>query len=609
MNLNLPTDPLLGRQLSNFRLERILGRGGMAQVYYGMDVKLRRPVAVKVIDARHRSKPKYAERFLKEARAVARLRHENIIQIYYADDENGLYYYVMEYVDGQDLGSLLSERSAHRDLLPYPEVLRIGRALASALDFAHSRGIIHRDVKPSNVMLSSDGRVILGDFGLALDLSEGSSGEAFGSPHYISPEQARRSSDAVPQSDLYSLGVILYEMLTGVVPFDDESFASVALKHLQEPPPPARQQNPALNAQTEEVLFRALAKSPAERYPSGAALMDALSQALPAAPTPASLPLPPPPAAILSGKTRAAAQRPASLPTPPRRKNGWLWLPLSLTLLVAAWFFGKNLLPGGFNPLAALPFLAPSPTLTEIVPAAAASPLPGKTPTLALSPSASPSPSVSPSPRPSQTSSATASLTPSATFTASPPPSATFTASPPSSATLENTATQSPTLTEALTSAETPTLTDFPLTPSDFPTFTTTPQFVNYKRLWLYYDSFGLYLYNASDSNRSLSAFGFQRLLSAGGEANAFSGNEWASRYAILHPNRCVGVQVQGNPNPYLNPPVCRNMYLVLRNLPPGDERIFWTPQEGSTQFSLSWLGQEMGKCDISAGFCEIFIP
>lgn len=598
MNLNLPTDPLLGRQLSTFRLERILGRGGMAQVYYGLDVKLRRPVAIKVIDARHRSKPKYAERFIKEARAVARLRHENIIQIYYADDENGLYYYVMEYVDGQDLASLLAERAARRDLLPYPEVLRIGHALASALDFAHSQGIIHRDVKPSNILLSKDGRVILGDFGLALDLREGSSGEAFGSPHYISPEQARRSSDAVPQSDLYSLGVILYEMLTGVVPFDDESFASVALKHLQEPPPPARQQNPALNAETEAVLARALAKSPAERYPSGAALLAALEQALPPLPSAALLPLPPPPALLLSGKTRAAAQRPPAQPPPPHRKNAWPWLFSGLAFLLALFFLGKNLLPGGFAPLTFLPFLAPSPTLTEIVPPAAAYSTPGQTPTLAESPT---SPLPPASPRPSATIPPTA--TASATFSPSPAPSPTptFTAS----ATL--TPQDSPSPTSSASSTLAPTSPD--LTQTLLPTFTTTPQFVNYKRLWLYYDTFGLYLYNASDANRSLSAFGLQRLLEGGESANFFSGNEWANLYGILHPNRCVRVQVQGNPNAYLNPPVCRNLYLATRNLPPGDERIFWTPQEGSTKFSLAWLGQEMGQCDISAGFCEVFIP
>jgi len=214
-------DPLIGRQLANFQVERALGRGGMAQVYYGHDVKLQRPVAIKVIDARYRGNPTYAQRFVREAQAIAKWRHEHIIQIHYADDQDGLYYFVMEYIDGQDLGQLIAQYAGPGELVPQPEVLRIGRAIASALDYAHQRGVIHRDVKPSNVLIAQDSRVVLADFGLAMDAEQGSMGEVFGSAHYVAPEQARHSADAVPQSDLYSLGIILYEMLTGKVPFND----------------------------------------------------------------------------------------------------------------------------------------------------------------------------------------------------------------------------------------------------------------------------------------------------------------------------------------------------------------------------------------------------
>lgn len=279
-------DPLLGHQLANFRLERTIGRGGMAQVYYGYDVKLKRPVAVKVIDARHRDKPAYARRFVREAQAIAGWRHEHIIQIYYADDKDGLYYFAMEYIDGQDLGQLLAQ-GAKGKLLPQAEVLRIGQAVAGALDYAHERGVIHRDVKPSNVLLAKDGRVVLADFGLALDVEQGSAGEVFGSANYLAPEQARHSAKAVPQSDLYSLGVILYEMLTGRIPFNDPSPTTVAVQHLTLAPPPPRQINPRLNKATEVVLLKALSKSPAERYQTGRQLMDALTKALatqPAAP-------------------------------------------------------------------------------------------------------------------------------------------------------------------------------------------------------------------------------------------------------------------------------------------------------------------------------------
>lgn len=273
-------DPLVGRQLANFRVERIIGRGGMAQVYYGVDVKLKRPVAIKVIDIRYRSNPSYAQRFVREAQTVATWRHENIIQIYYADDDGQLYYFVMEYIDGIDLGKLMSQHSNRGELIPCEEVLRIGRAVADALDYAHQRGVIHRDVKPANVLIANDGRVVLTDFGLVLDIEQGSRGEVFGSSHYIAPEQARRSTDAVPQSDLYALGVILYEMLTGKVPFDDPSPTTVALQHLTLEPPPPREINPNLGAQIEAVLLKALSKSPHKRYQTARALMDTLEKAI-----------------------------------------------------------------------------------------------------------------------------------------------------------------------------------------------------------------------------------------------------------------------------------------------------------------------------------------
>jgi serine/threonine protein kinase len=277
-------DPLVGKQLANYRLDREIGRGGMAVVYAGWDLKLDRPVAIKVINAHYQDAPGYAQRFVQEARAVARWRHENIIHIYYADDQAGLYYFVMEYIEGVDLRHRLAEYAAAHQLIPPQEVIRLGRAIASALDFAHSKGVVHRDVKPANVMLGQDGRIVLMDFGLALHVAQGSFGEILGSPAYISPEQARSSAQAVPQSDLYSLGVILYEMLSGALPFDDPSPATLAVQHMTQPVPSPRQRNPLLNEQTESVLFRALAKEPTDRFPTGKALMDALAAALQASP-------------------------------------------------------------------------------------------------------------------------------------------------------------------------------------------------------------------------------------------------------------------------------------------------------------------------------------
>jgi serine/threonine protein kinase len=276
----MASNPLIGYQLANFRVEHLLGRGGMAEVYYGTDVMLDRPVAIKVIDARYRGDVDYVQRLIREASSIATWRHENIVQIYYADNEHDLYYYVMEYIKGLDLTALMKQYAADGELMPHDDVLRIGKAVASALDYAHERGIIHRDVKPSNVMVAVDDRVVLADFGLAMNVQDGSLGEVFGTPHYISPEQGINSAAAVPQSDLYSLGVMLYEMLTGAVPFDEKSPAAVVMKHLSEEPPPPRDANPALNERTEAVLLKALHKEPSKRYPSGYKLMNALKRAI-----------------------------------------------------------------------------------------------------------------------------------------------------------------------------------------------------------------------------------------------------------------------------------------------------------------------------------------
>ena len=281
-------DLIVGMTLGIYRIERLIGCGGMARVYLGYDTRLERHVAVKLLhiegQANATAYAQYAQRFIKEAKAVASLRHENIVQIYYAGDQNGLYYFVMEYIEGRGLNTLIRDYADDGELVPHADILSVGRTIAGALDYAHSKGVIHRDVKPSNVMISREGRVVLTDFGLAMVTDQSTKGEIFGTPHYIAPEQAKSSKKAVPQSDLYSLGVILYELLTGFVPFDDESSTVIAVKHLIEPPPPPCQLNPSLNAQTEDVLLKALSKAPKDRYQSGAALMAALDAALKAGP-------------------------------------------------------------------------------------------------------------------------------------------------------------------------------------------------------------------------------------------------------------------------------------------------------------------------------------
>jgi serine/threonine protein kinase len=618
-------DPLIGQQLANFRIERLLGQGGMAQVYFGHDVKLRRPVAIKVIDARFRGNVSYAERFVREARTIALWRHENIVQVYYADEQDGLYYYAMEYIAGPDLAQLLAEYASAGELMPHEDARRIGRAVASALDYAHAQAIIHRDVKPSNVMVASDGRVVLTDFGLALDVEQGTMGEVFGTPHYIAPEQARRSSDAVPQSDIYAWGVVLYEMLTGVVPFDDPSPTSVALQHLTMPPPPPRQINPALNEETEEVLLKALSKTPADRYQTVGALMDALEAALRSAPAQtAPAALPPVPAEMqepprsLSRQTVAervaqyvaATHTPAIYPeplvpptqqrsapastVPPRaepRRRGWIAAGALLVIALAAalffvWQSGDN---GGKD-------AGSTRAVISITDTPAETPIPTETrlPTETITITSTPTEPEPVAIVPSATAAAVETLPPPTDRpTDTPVPTATL---PPPTSTLTPTDTPAPTATFTL-----PPPTPIPQT------LEPTILYPNGRRLALSYDETTFYVRNLSADQLEVRHFAFERLDSAGNPANRTEGVRWAQFYSFLHPQACMRAVILDQPD-YLSPPSCQaiNSEIWAED---GRSFDFWTAQEGSTQFRVLWNNEEIGRCDISAGTCEVFIP
>lgn len=278
----MSTDPLIGKRLGDYIIVDILGHGGMARVYRGIDKKLNRYAAVKVFDAHliaDVDQDEYRQRFQNEARAIARLNHPNIVGIYQFDQVGTLYYMAMSFIEGRDLRSHLRTYSKENRFMSYIEVLRIIRDIGSALDYAHKEGVIHRDIKPSNIMVTPGGRAVLTDFGLALSVSEGTQGATFGSAHYIAPEQAVSSAQAVAQSDLYSLGVVLFEMLTNRVPFNDQNAMSVALKHLNEQPPPPSLYNPNLSPSIDQVILRAMNKTPSKRFDSGIAMAQALEAA------------------------------------------------------------------------------------------------------------------------------------------------------------------------------------------------------------------------------------------------------------------------------------------------------------------------------------------
>ncbi len=277
------SDPLIGRVLGDYTIEALMGKGGMARVYRGYDEKLKRYAAVKVINTELESdelREEYQARFVREARAIARLQHPNIVGVYQFDQLWDLNFMAMQFIEGDDLRHQLEDYHNRGTLMPLRTIVTIMRDIASALDYAHAHGVIHRDIKPSNIMVTPEGRGVLTDFGLVLNLEDGTIGNTFGSAHYIAPEQAVSSAQAVAQSDLYSLGVVLFEMATGKVPFDDPSTMSVALKHLNEPPPLPSTINPAISPALEDVILHMLRKDPAARYPDGATFIAALSAAV-----------------------------------------------------------------------------------------------------------------------------------------------------------------------------------------------------------------------------------------------------------------------------------------------------------------------------------------
>ncbi len=561
-----PDDPLIGQRLSNFRIERLIERGGMASVYYGWDAKLERPVAIKVIDSLHQDVA-YAKRLVQEARIIAKWRHENIVQVYYADQKDRLYFFAMEYVDGMDLGTLMAHYVSLGELIPHADVIRIARAIASALDFAHRRGVIHRDVKPSNVMLAEDGRVVLTDFGLALDVRQGTVGEVLGTPHYIAPEQALDSAKATSQSDLYSLGVILYEMLTGSVPFDDPSPMSVAVKHMTEEPPLPTHINPALSIPVEAVLLKALSKAPDDRYPSSEVLVDALETALshpaPGIGADAANRLRTPVADVLTAQMMGRATLPArgekatEQPLPvtmlhARRKAarqrwvGW-WIAVGVAVALVLVVIATLAVLG-------LPMLTSTATPGDLTvqtqAAEGVSPVPPQ--------EVNPSPAVT------------------AVQTESP--------------------------------AETGVSTPVPAQPT--PLTSEVPAVSGGYKIVLFYTDHGFYLWNVGDRVLDPRGFAFEALDSASGAATnyRFNGGAWYELHFTLDHGWCDIIEVLGTSAYRTRPRECNSFNAQTTPLDSSTE-LFWIARPGISDFHVLWNKQEIGRCEIGTGQCEVYLP
>jgi len=262
---------MIGRLLSGrYRIEAVVGTGGMAIVYRALDIQEKKTVAIKVLRREYESDMEFVRRFSREAEAAAKMSHENIVNLLDVGIDDEIRYIVMEFVDGQTLKEMIRiEGRIQPDL-----ALRMTIRILAAVDHAHRNGIVHRDIKPHNILVDMDGRVKVADFGIArLKASQttkiDANGSAMGSVHYLSPEQAS-GEVADEQSDLYSVGVVLYEMLTGKVPFDGDTTVSVALKHVNETPQSMRSHNAQISRALDEVVMRALCKDKKRRYQSAA---------------------------------------------------------------------------------------------------------------------------------------------------------------------------------------------------------------------------------------------------------------------------------------------------------------------------------------------------
>ncbi len=357
------SDTLIGSVFDGrYRIERKLGAGGMADVYLAEDQELGRRVAIKILNDRHAADDSFIERFRREAKNAAGLSHPNIVSIYDRGEAEGTYYIAMEYLDGRSLKELIVGRGP----APIKTAIDYARQILAAVGFAHKHGIVHRDIKPHNVLVGGEGRLKVTDFGIARSGASQMTevGSIIGTAQYLSPEQAR-GAPVDQTSDLYSVGVVLYEMLTGQVPFTGDTPLEIAMKHLSEVPVPPSEHRPEVPHDLDSVVLRALAKDPHERYRSAEEMDADLQRVLD------GLPVDPETetaaTAVLSGSGVMAAAptsvmtRPTAAPpigtappgaTPPagyygyegpprRRRPVWPWV-LSILLLIAAgaaaWF-------------------------------------------------------------------------------------------------------------------------------------------------------------------------------------------------------------------------------------------------------------------------------
>lgn len=484
--------PVARKQLGKYELIDRLGRGGMAEVFKAYQPRLDRFVAIKLLHPFLADDPEFKDRFEREAQNVARLRHPNIVQVYDFDfdSESESYFMVMELVEGETLKDFMAHMRP-----PIPDLLRLVRQTMEALAYAHARGMIHRDIKPANLMIEPDRRVVLTDFGIAKIVTGGhftASGGMVGTPAYMAPEQGL-GDVGDERSDIYSVGVILFQMITGRLPFEAETPVATILKHVNEPIPSVRGLNPDASPEVEAMIVRAMAKEPDDRFQSAEEMLETIDSIL----GETRSPLPPPPrlptAEIREAERTdtirlATGEKTAERAAPARRSPLGVLAVLTVGILA---ILGLYTLGTGRIPILNIPLIpieTPTATATSADDAAlsgsgtpvallsAESETPTSTLTETFAQTATADPTRTATNPPTDTPSPTATFTNTPTATSSGTPTATYTLTP--SAT--NSATPSPTPTPTFSPTRTPTASRTPAptatwTPSRTLTPSTTP--------------------------------------------------------------------------------------------------------------------------------------
>lgn len=342
---------MIGEKIGKYKIIGHVGRGGMADVYKALHPNLNRIVAIKVLNRALVHSSEMLERFQREGRAIAALRHLNIVQVFDLDVLDGVYFMVMEYVEGETLAQRLAQLRRRGERMPLHDVLDIIGAVGKALHYAHENGMLHRDIKPANIMFRGDGSVVLTDFGVAKILDAASditaTGAVAGTPAYMAPEQWT-NDEPDKRSDIYSLGVVLYQVVTGELPFNAETPGRLMFKHISEPPPLPHKLYDDIPIELERVVLRTLAKDPNDRYQTAQDLVNDLTDVV---------------YQVESTAATGVFQRPVPVPEPKpfdepsedesrRRPLPWLWLGAgaALALIILIGLFASGLFSSPDSP-------------------------------------------------------------------------------------------------------------------------------------------------------------------------------------------------------------------------------------------------------------------